>query len=284
MTTLVIGARGSVGRHVLDQLLALGKPVRASARDPETADLPAGVPVVAADLTRPATLPAALDGVRAVFVYATAGMADFTVAARAAGVEHVVALSSGSVLLPYAHGNAIAEEHRTMERALAASGLRWTPIRPLVLANNALTWSYSIRTEGVARMLHPEAATAPIHERDVAAAAVAALTGRAESGVVSDLLTGGELLSQRRQAELIGEAAGRSVRIEELTEARAQREFERFGSPAAAASIVEFIVAAARGGSPATGTARRILGRPPLPFARWAADHAATFAQPGTQG
>lgn len=277
MTTLVIGARGSVGRQVLDQLLALGEPVRASARHPETARLPAGVPVVAADLAEPATLPAALHGVRRVFVYATgAGTAHFAAAARTAGVEHVVVLSSGSVLLPYARGNAIAEEHRAMERVLAASGLRWTPIRPLVLANNALTWSYSIRTEGVARILHPEAATAPIHERDVAAAAVAALTGRAEGGI-SDLLTGGELMSQRRQVELIAEAAGRRIRIEELTEARARQEFERFGSPAAAASVVQFLVAAARGGSPATGTARRILGRPPLPFARWAADHAATF-------
>ncbi|WP_406345929.1 NAD(P)H-binding protein [Streptomyces sp. NBC_00648] len=278
MTTLVIGARGSVGRQVLDQLLALGEPVRASARDPKTADLPAGVPVVAADLTEPTTLPAALNGIRKVFVYATAaGMDGFAAAARAAGVEHVVVLSSGSVLLPYARGNAIAEEHRAMEAVLAASGLRWTPIRPLVLANNALTWSYSIRAEGVVRMLHPEAAMAPIHERDVAAAAVTALTGRPQDGV-SDLLTGGELMSQRRQVELIGEAAGRSIRIEELTEARARQEFERFGSPAAAASVVQFIVAATRGGSPATGTARRILGRPPLPFARWAADHAATFA------
>lgn len=278
MTTLVIGARGSVGRQVLDQLLALGEPVRASARDPHKADLPADVPVVAADLTRPATLPAALDGVRKVFVYATAaGMADFAAAARTAGVEHVVVLSSGSVLLPYAHGNAIAEEHRTMEAVLAASGLHWTPVRPLVLANNALTWAYSIRAEGVVRLLHPEAATAPIHEHDVAAAVVTALTGRPEAGV-SDLLTGGELMSQRRQVELIGEAAQRRVRVEELTEAQARREFERFGSPAAAASVVQFIVAATRGGSPATGTARRVLGRPPLPFARWAADHTAAFA------
>lgn len=277
MTTLVIGARGSVGRQVLDQLLALGEPVRASARDPRKADLPSGVPVVAADLDRPSTLPAALRGVRQVFVYATgAGMADFAAAARAAGVEHVVALSSGSVLLPYAHGNAIAEEHRAMEAALAASGVRWTPIRPLVLANNALTWSSSIRTEGVVRLLHPEAMTAPIHERDVAAAAVAALTGVPATGL-SDLLTGGELLSQRRQVELIGEAAGRRIRVEELGEAQARREFARFASPEAAASIVQFLTAAARGGSPATGTARRVLGRPPLPFARWAADHAARF-------
>lgn len=277
MTTLVIGARGSVGRQVLDQLLALGEPVRASARDPRKADLPPGVPVVAADLDRPSTLPAALRGVRQVFVYATgAGMADFAAAARAEGVEHVVALSSGSVLLPYAHGNAIAEEHRAMEAALAASGVRWTPIRPLVLANNALTWSSSIRTEGVVRLLHPEAMTAPIHERDVAATAVAALTGVPATGL-SDLLTGGELLSQRRQVELIGEAAGRRIRVEELSEAQARREFARFGSPEAAASIVQFLTAAARGGSPATGTARRVLGRPPLPFARWAADHAAMF-------
>ncbi|MEU1092650.1 NAD(P)H-binding protein, partial [Streptomyces sp. NPDC005877] len=251
MTTLVIGARGSVGRQVLDQLLALGEPVRASARDPRRADLPPGVPVVAADLDRPSTLAAALRGVRQVFVYATgAGMADFAAAARTAGVEHVVALSSGSVLLPYAHGNAIAEEHRAMEAALAASGVRWTPIRPLVLANNALTWSSSIHTEGVVRLLHPDAVTAPIHERDVAATAVAALTGVPATGL-SDLLTGGELLSQRRQVELIGEAAGRRIRVEELSEARARREFARFGSPEAA-SIVQFLTAAARGGSPAT--------------------------------
>ncbi|MEU5433645.1 NAD(P)H-binding protein [Streptomyces sp. NPDC020719] len=281
MTTLVIGARGSVGRHVLDQLLAAGEPVRASARNPASADLPPGVPVVAADLTRPETLTAALDGVRQVFLYVTsAGMADFADAARAAGVEHVVLLSSGSVLLPYAQANAISLEHRAAERVLAAAGLRWTPIRPLVLANNALSWSYSIRKEGVARLLHPDAVTAPIHERDIAQVAVAALTGhRPEggSGDLSDLLTGAESLSQRRQIELIGAATGRSIRIEELTEAQALDHFAPFGSRETAAAVVELIAAATKGGSPATDTARRVLGRPPLPFARWAADHAAAF-------
>ncbi|MGP9016777.1 NAD(P)H-binding protein [Streptomyces sp. BR1] len=279
MTTLVIGARGSVGRHVLDQLVEAGEPVRASARNPASADLPPGVPVVAADLTRPETLAAALDGVRQVFLYVTSrGMADFADAARAAGVEHVVLLSSGSVLLPYAQANAISLAHRAAERMLAAAGLRWTPIRPLVFASNALTWSYSIRKEGVARLLHPDAVTAPIHERDIAQVAVAALTGqRSQAGGLSDLLTGEESLSQRRQVELIGEAAGRSIRIEELTEAQALDDFERFGSREAAAAVVEFITAATEGGSPATDTVRQVLGRPPLPFARWAADHAAAF-------
>jgi uncharacterized protein YbjT (DUF2867 family) len=282
MTTLVIGARGSVGQHVVSGLIDAGETVRASARNPESAGLaahlPDGVPVVAADLTEPETLTAALDGVQSVFLYANAqGIEGFADAALAAGVEHVVLLSSGSVLLPYAHGNAIAEQHRAVEQALAASGLRWTPIRPLVLANNTLNWSHSVRAAGVVRILHPESATAPIGERDIADVAVAALTGRA-GDAVSDILTGGELLSQRTQVALIGKAASRDIRIEELTEAQAREQFERFESPEVAAAIVQFIVAATRGGSPVTETAQRVLGRAPLPFAQWADDHAAAFA------
>lgn len=278
MTTLVIGARGSIGRHVVSGLISAGETVRASARDPESAGMPDGVPVVAADLTKPETLAAALDGVQSVFLYANAqGMEGFAAAAQAAGVEHVVLLSSGSVLLPYAHGNAIAEEHRAAEQALATSGLRWTPIRPLVLASNALNWSHAIRAAGVVRLLHPESVTAPIGERDIADVAVAALTSRG-GDAVSDMLTGGELLSQQAQVELIGKATGRVIRIEELTEAEAREQFERFGSPEAAAAIVQFIIENTRGGSPITQTAQRVLGRAPITFEQWADEHAADFA------
>lgn len=279
MTTLVIGARGSVGRHVLAQLVSAGAPVRASVRDPDAAGLPDSVPVITADLAAPETLPAALAGVRQAFLYATTanGTAAFADAARAAGVERVVLLSSGSVLLPSARGNVTAEHHREIERVLAESGLPWTPIRPLVLANNALAWARPVRDTGVVPLLHPEAVTAPVHERDIAAVAVTTLLDPGHPGV-SDLLTGPELLSQRRQVELLAAATGRPIRIEELTASQAQHHFERFQPPETATSIVEFITAAARGESPATPTARRVLGREPLPFAQWAAEHVTTFA------
>jgi uncharacterized protein YbjT (DUF2867 family) len=271
MTILVIGARGSVGRHVVDQLLAAGEPVRASVRNPATADLPAGVPVVAADLTRPATLTEALRGVRKVFVYApTAGADGFAAAAREAGVDHVVLLSSGSVLLPAAAGNLIAEEHRAVERTMAGSGLRWTPIRPLVLATNALNWAGPIRDEGVVRLVHPEAKTAPIHERDVAAVAVAALLGH---DVAAGMLTGPRLLSQREQVELIGAALGTPVEVEELSETEARQRFGQFEKPEVVDAILAFIADAAEGGSPATDTVERVLGRPGIGFERWAAEH-----------
>jgi uncharacterized protein YbjT (DUF2867 family) len=275
VTTLIIGARGAIGRHVLDGLLALGEPVRASARNPATAGLPAGVPVVAADLTSPASLAAALDGVRCVFTYAPPDPAGFATAARRSGVEHVVVLSSGSVLLPQAAGNAITREHRAVEEALDRSGLRWTPIRPLVLATNALNWAGGVR-DGLVRLVHPEGRTAPVHERDVAAVAVAALTGTALSDPAA-MLTGGELLSQRRQVELIGAAIGRPVRVEELSEQRARVEFGAHEDPETVDAVLEFIADAARGGSPATSGVRDVLGREPLGFVQWAAEHAAQF-------
>jgi uncharacterized protein YbjT (DUF2867 family) len=255
--------------------LAVGEPVRATVRSLAAADLPSGVTVVEADLTEPDTVKAALDGARKVFAYSSPdGAANLADAARATGVEHVVLLSSGSVLLPYAKGNAIAEEHRAVEETLTGSGLRWTPIHPLVLAGNALGWADSIRAEGLVRLFHPDARMAPVHERDIAAVAVAALRDR--SGA-DGLLTGGELLSQRRQVELIGAAVGRTLRVEELSESQARQHFGRFGQPHVVDAILNFIAAAMTGGSPATDTVRRVLGRPPASFARWARDHAADF-------
>ncbi len=278
MTTLVIGARGAVGRHVLDGLLAVGEPVRASVRVRASADFPHQVSVVEADLSKPDTLKTACDGVRKVFLYAPShGVDGFVEAARGAGVEHVVVMSSGSVLLPYAENNALAVAHRAVEQELADSGLHVTPIRPLVLANNALNWAHSIRAEGVVKLVHPDAVMAPIHERDIAAVAVAALTGMA-GPQASALLTGGELLSQQRQVELIGEAIGTDIRIDELSEERARAEFGRFEESPIVDAIIELIAAATQGGSPATTTAQDVLGRPPVPFAQWARDHVAEFA------
>jgi uncharacterized protein YbjT (DUF2867 family) len=279
MTTLVIGARGSVGRHVVDQLLAAGEPVRASVRNPASADLPAGVSVVAADLTRPDTLTAAMDGVRDVFLYAPldgVGADAFVKAARDADLARIVLFSSGSVLLPYATGNAIAEEHRSVERTLTEAGLDHTPIRPLVLANNASRWAKSIRADGVVRLLYPDAVTAPIHERDIAAVAVAALTGRGGTEV-SAMLTGPELLSQRQQVALVGEAIGREIRIDELSESQARAEFGQFENLETVNAIIELIAASTHGGSPATDTVARVLGRPATPFTEWVRDHVEEF-------
>lgn len=278
MVTLVIGARGAVGRHVVEQLVAAGEAVRASVRDRTTAQFPPPVSVVQADLTEPDTLKAALDGAARVFLYATPEGADgFAKAALDAGVEHVVLMSSGSVLIPWTEHNLIGIEHRAVERILTDAGLHVTPIRPLVLANNALNWAGSIREQRVVRLVHPESVTAPIHERDIAAVAVAALTGTAQAPA-SDLLTGPRLMSQRAQIDIIADVIGAPIRIDEISEDDARARFGGAGSPEMVEAILDYIrVGLEPGGSPVTSTARAVLGRDPVPFAEWARDQAARF-------
>src|SRR6202012_2680766 len=108
-------------------------------------------------------------GASRAFLYATPqGAPEFAAAARRAGVEHVVVLSSGSVLLGWARAaNAIAVEHHEIEQALADAAPRVTPIRPLVLAGNAASWARSVRRDRTVELVHPDSRAAPIHEADI---------------------------------------------------------------------------------------------------------------------
>ncbi len=276
--TLVMGARGSVGKFVLDALLEQGVPVRASARKPEPGQFPAGVDVFAADLTDPASLAPAFGGVGQVFLYANHEGVDGVIdAARAAGVERIVLMSSGSVVHPTSAGNAITKEHRQVEDAFAAaSDLTVVPIRPLVLATNALGWAWPIKASASVALYKPDAVTAPIHEKDIAAVAVTALAGNT-SAAVSELLTGPARISQRDQVAAIAAATGKDITVTELTRDEAAAQFVRFMAAEEAAAVLQFLDDADADNSPATDTVTRVLGRSALGFDVWAADHAAEF-------
>jgi uncharacterized protein YbjT (DUF2867 family) len=277
MTILVIGARGSIGSEVLTQLHRTGVPVRASVRTPAAGPLPVAVPVVTADLSDRESLPAALDGIEQVFLYATTTVIDtFIDAAEHAGVRHVVVVSSGSVLMIEAADNPIAKSHRMVEDALAASDLEFTPIRPLVLANNALRWAQPIRRAGAVPLLYPSAATAPIHERDVAAVAVAALRGDTNPWI-SDILTGPTLITQRQQVDHLAEALGRPIRSHELSAPTWLETVGRHMDPDTAHGTVE-LLGAARTDPVQTRSVDEVLGRPPATFGSWVRDHVRDFA------
>jgi uncharacterized protein YbjT (DUF2867 family) len=67
LTVLVVGATGSIGRLVVEEVVKNGHAVRALARDPRKARrLLPGAEVVAGDLTDPDTLTAAVAGVNAI--------------------------------------------------------------------------------------------------------------------------------------------------------------------------------------------------------------------------
>jgi uncharacterized protein YbjT (DUF2867 family) len=278
MVTVVFGARGNVGRHVAASLHAAGERVRVTSRNPAAAGFAPQAEAAAADLEQPGTLPAALAGAEKVFLYAKPhGIEGFVQAALSAGVRYVVLLSSGAVVNAGAGHNPIAREHRTVELAIEQSGMDWTFIRPGMFATNTrLWWTESIRTENVVRLAYPDAQTAPVHEKDMAALAVTALTEPGH-GHQAYTVYGPQSLTLQRQAEHIGDATGREIRLEVISPEQARTELGKTMPPIGTEAILR--AWAAGNGIPARTSVivEKITGRPAHTFARWAADHAADF-------
>jgi uncharacterized protein YbjT (DUF2867 family) len=287
---LVTGATGRVGRLVVDELLRAGASVRALTRRPEHAALPAGVDVVAGDLTVPASLDPALEGAVAVFLVWTAAPATApAVVAQLAAHQslpprRVVYLSSPHQTPHpfFQQPNPMRGLHAEIERLLAAASLGVTVIRPGMFASNARHWwAPQIRGGDVVRWPYAAAETAPVDERDIAAVAARALLDGQHAGG-DYVLTGPESLSQAAQVHAIGDAIGRPLRFEELSPDEFRRETEATWP----GGVAEMLLAAWRAalGRPAfvTFAVQEILGSPPRTFYRWAADHASAFTGPAS--
>ncbi|MDI2125748.1 NAD(P)H-binding protein [Yinghuangia seranimata] len=269
---LVTGATGTVGRPLAARLLADGHRVRALVRDPDTAGLPDGVEAVRGDLSAPETVAAAADGASAAFLvwpFAVADGADKLVAALAAHVDRVVYLSS-----------AVADTHPgrpdgTVERLVEQAVPHWTFLRPHGFMANALRWLPELRATGEVHGAYGQAATAPIHEADLADVAALALTGLGHDGA-RHVLTGPAALTQTAQLAALAEAVDRELAWHELTRAEARARMLATGWPP---QVVDPVLdhQAARVTDPERPlpTLERITGRPARTFATWAADHAA---------
>jgi uncharacterized protein YbjT (DUF2867 family) len=284
---LVTGATGRVGRLVVDELLSLRAPVRALTRRPEQASLPAGAEVVVGDLTVPASLDAALDGVDTVFlVWTPAVTTAAEVVARLAAYplgqrRRVVYLSSPHQTAHpfFQQPNPLRGLHAEVERLLAAAALDVTVLRPGIFASNVLHWwGPQIRRGNVVRWPYSAAETAPVDERDLAAVATRALIDGRHAGR-DYVLTGPESLSQAVQVAAIGDAIGRRLEFDELSPDEFRRETAATWPP----SVAEMLLTAwqATLGRPAfvTSAIQEIVGSPARTFSQWAADNVAAFTR-----
>jgi len=181
----VLGATGRIGRHVAEALADLPVEARALVRRPDTDDGP--LPAVHADLRAPASVRAALDGVSRLFLVTPHGPDQDlleAVAVRAAsdaGVRHVVKVSGGAASLGPNGVTATATAHWRTEQLLERSGMDCTFLRPSYVQQNLLTQVAPL-VAGAGVLVAPfgHARVAMVDARDVAACAVAALTGPAD--------------------------------------------------------------------------------------------------------
>ncbi len=278
-TTLVTGSRGKVGQGVIARLHAAGHSVRAASARPADLTVPDGVERTELALDRPEAFVAALRGVQQVFLYPQpAGIRAFAEAAEAAGVEHVVLLSSSSVLGPDAENDPLAGHSLLVERALADSGLDCTFLRPDAFASNSLGWAYSIGRGLPIRLAHPDAHIAPIHPEDLSDIAAEALTGSLTGSAPT--LTGPESLTFRDQLAVLAEVLGREIPVERISRAEAEEQMGRHMPAPVVTSLLDLWEAATHGPAPVHDTTLTLLGRPARTFHQWARENTAAFNRP----
>ncbi|MCC0098061.1 NAD(P)H-binding protein [Streptomyces flavotricini] len=271
MSILVTGARGSVARGLVSLLAARAVPHRLASREPDTPD------TVRCDLGDPATFPGALAGARSVFLYAEASAVDaFVKEAVAAGVEHVVLLSSSSVLAPGAADSPLAAAHLAVEEALLGSPLRTTLLRPGSFASNALGWARSLKSGRPVHLPHPGSHGDPVHEADLAEAAFAVLTDPALAGRAYHL-TGPQSLTFATQLAILGRVLGTPAPFEAVTAEQWKAEVDGYIPGPYADALLEYW--AAGDGIPAeiTDAVEHLTGHPARTFEAWAHDHAEAF-------
>ncbi|MFE6702418.1 NAD(P)H-binding protein [Streptomyces sp. NPDC057718] len=278
---LVTGATGAVGREVAAQLAA-ADPVRILARRPERLTVRGdGVEVVQGEYGDRTALDRALRGVDSVFLVTNSPTEpdDERVAAvaAAAGVRHLVKLSMMAVEEPGAD-DFITRRQRENEEAIRQSGVPWTFVRPRTFMSNTLSWAPGIRAAGVVRALYGDAPVACVDPRDVAAVAVAALTGTGHEGRAY-AVSGPEAITAREQTAQLSRLLGRPLRFEELgVEAARTALLAKYPRPVAEA----FLESAERQREGAKAavvpTVQELTGRQASSYHVWSADHADAFA------
>ncbi|MEU1863490.1 NAD(P)H-binding protein [Streptomyces gardneri] len=274
---LVTGATGNIGSALLKELHAHGAgPLRGLTRDAARAVFPDGVEAVEGDFAEPASLKPALEGVRSLFLVSRLGPdADVLEAARHAGVEHVVLVSSITVQTHPHLGP--AAENLAVEQLLKESGMAWTILRPTQFASNALMWAASIREHETVRAPYADTALPTVHPADIASVARVALTEPGHQGRTY-ALTGPEPVTARQQTEAIAEALGRDVPFAEISRPEARALMAAVFGEEAADAVLDVT-----GGDvndellTVRDTVSQITGTPARPFRQWASENAAAF-------
>ncbi|HEY5798000.1 MAG TPA: NAD(P)H-binding protein [Bosea sp. (in: a-proteobacteria)] len=273
-TILITAATGTVGRHLVNRLLALGHAVRAASRTGATGK---GNSVLL-DFADPATFDAALTGVDAAYLVIPTGTTDplslgtFVHAAAAAGVKLVLQTAIGvdaSEEIPY----------RKLERLVENSGTPYVLLRPNWFFDNFHHyWLRGILDHGLLALPAGDASTSFIDARDIADAAIAALTSANFDGQAVTL-TGAESFTYAQAAQVLSTVLGRTIRYETVD----TDGFLAFASQAGlsgghAQMLASIFYPVAQGWTSAdSGETARLTGRPPRRFVDYVSDNAGHF-------
>lgn len=278
---LITGATGRIGRALVGRLVRAGQPVRVLRRPTSTVASPPGVELAVGDLDDAASCEAALQGIRTVFLLSADSPKQaerevaFVETARRLGVRRVVKLSAYVAGLepPESFGTQL----QPIERAVRASGLAWTVLRPFMFMQNFLDFRDMVAGGTVVTPFR-RGRVAFVDVDDVAAVAQRVLLEPQHDGQTYEV-TGPEALSFADATAVLSDVLGRRVEHLGVPGFVARFGMRRQGMPGWTADrIVELSRVVARGEEDRVSpTVKSVGGVEPTTFRRFVVRNAAAF-------
>ena len=280
----VTGAGGTVGSELIKQLESAHAPFRATYFSVEKAEAvrARGIDASVIDYNRPETLRTVFQGCDKLFLLGpnvqnqTQLELNAVEAAERAGVRHIVKLS---VMGAADEAYAIALVHRLVEKAIEASGMAWTFLRPNSFMQNVVTYmSNTIKAEAAFYSASGEGKISHVDVRDIVAVAVEALTEPDHAGKAYTL-TGPDALSYDELANELSKAVGRLIRHISLSPADLKNGMLAEGMPAEIADRMLDLERYYREDQARhiTHDIKQVTGRDPRRFAQYAREIASSL-------
>lgn len=279
---LVTGATGHTGSGLVPALIAAGARVRALVRTREQADAlrQKGAEPVIADLGKPETLTAAVEGVDRIYMCLFNGPEqanhgrNLIAAARRAGRPHVVHhAASGS------DRSRIIRHINEVESELRASGLPWTILRPTFYLQNTMMAIPTVQSQGAIYFPMKQGRMAMTDVRDIVDVAAKLLLEGGHEGKTYTLTTP-EAFTITEFAETLGKQLGKPVQYVDVPISAARESMVGMGmDPWIVDGYMELFEGFADNwGNKTSRDTENLLGRPARSHRQFCADCGSAFA------
>ncbi len=278
---LVTGATGTIGSELVKALLASGTAFDIMSSKPDTV---AAVPVRTASFESVEQLTQAFAGIDTLFVllplvpHKVQLARNVAQAAQAAGVKHIVR-SSGAGADAKA-GFSLPRLQGEIDDIFSQSGIPSTFLRNAGFMQNYISFQKQMVKDGMLYAATNDAAQSLIDVRDIAAVAALILRNPQSHAGKAYTLTGGESLTDTQRAKLLSNALGKTVGYTPISvEYSSGVMRNEWHMPAPLVDWMDSLntlvgMGYAAGLSP---DAQQLLSHPPISFAQFTHDYAASW-------
>ena len=284
---LVTGATGTIGSHVVNELLYRKVNFRAAYHDSakiSKVNFP-GVEIVQIDNDKLDTISTSLAGIEKLFLL-TPDLHDtfniisnFVEEATKAGVKRIVNLS---VMGADSGLRTIAGRlHSDAEKVVEASGISYTHLRPNYFMQNFVNfYAQNIRDQNAFYLPLADAKISFVDIRDVASVAVESLISEGHDGRAYTV-TGPETLTCQEVAQILSVVTGRKITYMSISEEETRQRLKEIGMPS---NVVDYLVYSykfTREGnfSIVTNILEQVTGKRPISFKQFAAENIEAFSK-----